>query len=128
MRSTFHPRIEYDSLWIARAVDDERHNSNVWNYHSNLISRKDVLMKAKLTRSETSEYLKRVHGISRSPNTLAKLASIGIDGPKFSVFGRKPMYDPADIDEWVNSKMSKKIRFASELKTEPAPTHEKGRL
>ncbi len=73
-------------------------------------------MKAKLTRSEASEYLKRVHGVSRTPNTMAKMASLGIDGPEYTLFGRKPMYDPDDIDKSVKSKMSKKISVVSELK------------
>ena len=53
-------------------------------------------------------------GISRTPKTLAKLATIG-GGPTFRRMGRVPLYDPDDLDAWVNALLSPPVRSTSEL-------------
>jgi hypothetical protein len=60
---------------------------------------------ALLCRKDASRYLKEVHGIARTPNTLAKLACVG-GGPEFQKFGRHVYYSPAALDRWVSEKLS----------------------
>jgi hypothetical protein len=53
---------------------------------------------------------------------LAKYAVLG-GGPVFQRIGRDPVYTPADLDEWVASKLSGPMRSTSDraaLATEPA--------
>ena len=56
-------------------------------------------------RSAASDYLLQKWGVSCKPATLAKLATVG-GGPRFSHFGRWPMYDLQDLDHWVESRTS----------------------
>lgn len=60
----------------------------------------DKFKKRRLRRVEASEYLSVVHNISRTPKTLAKLASTG-SGPEFEKIGATPFYAPEKIDAWV---------------------------
>jgi len=57
-----------------------------------------------LRRKEASAYLRRKFGLERAPSTLAKLAVIG-GGPPFRRMNRIPLYDPADLDRWVASRL-----------------------
>ncbi|MFZ1416652.1 MAG: DNA-binding protein [Defluviicoccus sp.] len=58
-----------------------------------------------LRRAEAAAYLCAHHGIKYAPSTLAKLACVG-GGPRYSLFGRTPLYRPADLDEWVASRLT----------------------
>jgi hypothetical protein len=86
-----------------------------------------------LRRKAASEYLHEAHGIERAPSTLAKLAVIG-GGPVFQRIGRIPLYAPDDLDAWVASKLSPRMRSTSDTasaevkisdcSTQPAPDGE----
>lgn len=67
-----------------------------------------------LRRGEAAVYITQTHGIPCSPNTLAKLASVG-GGPAFRKASRFPLYSRADLDAWVQGKMSALVRSTSEL-------------
>lgn len=58
----------------------------------------------RLRRKYASRYLMDTHGVSYTPQSLATLASIG-GGPAYILFGRFPMYAPADLDAWVAAKV-----------------------
>jgi hypothetical protein len=66
-----------------------------------------------LRRTPAAEYVRTKWGIPCAPKTLAKLFSIG-GGPLARLAGRIPLYDPADLDEWAASKLSRKVRSSSE--------------
>jgi hypothetical protein len=57
-----------------------------------------------LRRNEASTYLHRKFGLEQAPSTLAKLAVTG-GGPPFRLLNRIPLYTPADLDEWVASRL-----------------------
>jgi len=58
----------------------------------------------RLSRKEAAEYLTNL-GYRVASTTLAKLACVG-GGPLFSSFGRKPLYKPADLLNWAQSRSS----------------------
>ena len=58
-----------------------------------------------LRRNEAAEYLKDRGIPGCAPATLAKLASIG-GGPKFSKFGKWPVYSVGDLDAWIAARLS----------------------
>ena len=66
-----------------------------------------------LRRAEVSAYLKDKHGVTLSPATLNKMASIG-GGPPMRYFGRIPMYAPDDLDAYVNERLTAPVRSTSE--------------
>jgi hypothetical protein len=66
-----------------------------------------------LRRSEASTYLKDKWGVDRAMSTLAKLAVTG-GGPPFQRLGRIPLYAADDLDEWVASKLSGRMRSTSD--------------
>ncbi|MER8859050.1 hypothetical protein NKI09_15510 [Mesorhizobium sp. M0757] len=53
-------------------------------------------------------------GVKRSPNTLAKLRTIG-GGPPFMKFGEEVYYSPAALDVWVEERLSRPVSSTSEL-------------
>lgn len=59
----------------------------------------------RLRRSEASEYINKAWGLSYKANTLAKLATIG-GGPPYELFGRWPVYLEAELDKWVEDRLS----------------------
>ena len=67
-----------------------------------------------LRRKAASKYLHEVHGVVRAPSTLAKYAVIG-GGPVFQRMGRDPVYTPANLDNWVASKLSGPMRSTSDI-------------
>lgn len=69
-----------------------------------------------LRRTEAAEYITSKFGIPCSPKTLAKLASIGSDGPPFRKAGRFPLYSPQGLDEWARAKIGPEIRGTAELR------------
>jgi hypothetical protein len=65
-----------------------------------------------LRRKQAGEYLKARYGYG-SERTLAKLATLG-GGPIFRKLGRIVVYDPADLDSWVLSRMSGPLASTSQ--------------
>ena len=57
-----------------------------------------------LDRKAAAEFLTR-HGYRMSPATLAKYACLG-GSPPYRLFGRKPLYSPADFLSWAQSRTS----------------------
>ena len=64
------------------------------------------LWPTRMRRKLASEYLLAVHGITLSPSTLAKLASIG-GGPYFEYDGRFPLYQPPILDEFAVKRLGR---------------------
>ncbi len=60
-----------------------------------------VYPQKRLTRKESADYLKEKWGITRTPKTLAKLASAGC-GPKYQTDGRDALSLPDWLDEWAS--------------------------
>jgi hypothetical protein len=56
----------------------------------------------RIDTNETSQYLKKHHGLNRSPKTLRN-DRCGGRGPRWLYFGNKPTTTPQDVDEWVSS-------------------------
>ena len=54
-----------------------------------------------LTRPEASDFLLRL-GYRVAPATLAKKACVG-GGPRMTVFGRKVLYEPDALLDWVQA-------------------------
>lgn len=57
-----------------------------------------------LDRNEASAYL-AARGLRVSRNTLQKWATVG-GGPLYRRFGNKAVYLPADLDTWIESKLT----------------------
>jgi len=66
-----------------------------------------------LRRKEASTYLREKFKLERAPSTLAKLAVIG-GGPPFRLLNRVPLYTPADLDQWVASKLGPRMHSTSD--------------
>jgi hypothetical protein len=66
-----------------------------------------------LSRGEASEYLAR-RGFRIAKPTLAKYAVTG-GGPIYRNFGTRVVYDPSDLDAWVEAKLTARRRSTSEL-------------
>jgi len=66
-----------------------------------------------LRRDHAAAYIRDVHGVPCSKNTLAKLATLG-GGPQFRKFGPTPLYSPSDLDAWVKSRLSKRVASTAE--------------
>jgi hypothetical protein len=74
----------------------------------------------RMRRKDASTYLLGKHGISRTPNTLAKYACVG-GGPVFQKDGRIPLYTPEWLDDFAKSVLSPPMRSTADLppKSEP---------
>jgi hypothetical protein len=57
-----------------------------------------------LRRIDAAAYVRRTYGFPCSRQWLAKLAVIG-GGPVFRKAGRFPIYRPADLDAWAQSRI-----------------------
>lgn len=68
-----------------------------------------------LTRTEAAEYI-RGHGLRYSAATLQKLATTG-GGPVYRRFGNRAVYTEADLDAWIEQKLSAPKRSTSEVLT-----------
>jgi hypothetical protein len=68
--------------------------------------------KKRLNRIEAANYCTE-KGYATSPATLATKASRG-GGPVFSYFGARPVYDPEDLDRWIEDNLSDKVRSTAE--------------
>lgn len=78
-----------------------------------MTGRHDQIVRTSLRRWEASRYVEEKHGIPCSIGLLNKLASTG-DGPPFRKVSRYPMYEMAELDEWVQSRTSPPRRSTSE--------------
>jgi hypothetical protein len=67
-----------------------------------------------MRRKSAAEYVRARWGVPCSPNTLAKLATIG-GGPVFRRSGRTPLYTADNLDRWVESKLSRPMRSTSDV-------------
>ena len=68
-----------------------------------------------MRRRQAAEYLRTVCGIPCTEKTLAKLASVG-SGPIYRLFGRIPLYAPADLHAYAQAKISAPVRSTAEYK------------
>jgi len=68
-----------------------------------------------LSRREASQYLLNKYGISRTPRTLAKLATVG-GGPIFRKVRQRVIYDPSALDMFAADITSAPVRTTSELR------------
>lgn len=59
----------------------------------------------RLCRQDLPRYIEETYGLTYSVAWFAKLAVTG-GGPPFVKSGRRPMYDPADVDDWIASRTS----------------------
>jgi Helix-turn-helix domain len=64
-----------------------------------------------LSRSEASDYLIS-RGLRVARQTLAKFAVSG-EGPAYRSFGTRVVYDPADLDAWIETRLTKPRRSTS---------------
>jgi hypothetical protein len=67
----------------------------------------------RLRRTEASQYLLDVHGVSTATATLAKLAVVG-GGPEYELWGRHPYYPTASLDLWAAERLSGPRRSTSD--------------
>lgn len=65
-----------------------------------------------LRRVDAANYVLNTWGIPCSARWLAKLAVTG-GGPVFRKAGRFPMYDPADLDAWAETRIGSPQRSTS---------------
>jgi hypothetical protein len=68
---------------------------------------------ARLRRRNASEYLLEEHGVSLSPATLAKLATIG-GGPSFRKDGPFPIYERSELDAFAAQRLGPLRRSTSD--------------
>ena len=71
-----------------------------------------------LSRPEAADYVKE-RGLPCTKLTLGKLASVG-GGPEYRTFGVRTCYTAADLDAWIESKLSAPRRSASKGATAKA--------
>jgi hypothetical protein len=64
-----------------------------------------------LSRTEASDYLTS-RGFRIAKQTLAKFAVTG-EGPAYRSFGARVVYDPADLDSWSETRLTKPRRSTS---------------
>lgn len=64
-------------------------------------------------RKAAATYLTE-RGFPTSPNTLAKLATIG-GGPVFQKYGNHALYTDANLDAWAEAKLSAPRRSTSDV-------------
>ena len=65
-----------------------------------------------LRRADAAAYITARYGFPCSRQWLAKLAVVG-GGPKFRKAGKYPIYDPADLDQWAQSRIGPVQRSTS---------------
>lgn len=67
-----------------------------------------------MDRREAVQFLKD-RGLITTHGTMQKYASIG-GGPVFRKFGHRVVYFAADLEAWIESRLSPPLRSTSELK------------
>ena len=73
----------------------------------------DVIQR--LRRAAAAIYLLEKHGISRTVNTLAKMAVVG-GGPLIEYDGRIPLYRTDFLDDYARETLSPPVHSTSELR------------
>jgi len=58
-----------------------------------------------LRRADAARYVRERWGAPCSPSWLAKLAVTG-GGPRFRKIGRFPVYTRADLDQWIEGRIT----------------------
>jgi hypothetical protein len=71
-----------------------------------------MLYERRLGRKEAAQFLTD-QGYKTAPATLAKLACIG-GGPPFASFGRRPLYQEADLLAWAQGRTTGPRRSTSD--------------
>jgi hypothetical protein len=71
-----------------------------------------------LSRKETAEFL-RAQGLPIKAGTLECLATRG-GGPPYHRFGRRAVYDPAEVLAWANARVTIAAETASEHRVQEA--------
>jgi len=71
-----------------------------------------------LPRAKVSEFIESEFGISVSPKTLSKLATIG-GGPVYRKFGNRAFYEKHALRDWVHQKLSAPKKSSSNLEVDP---------
>ncbi len=66
-----------------------------------------------LSRKSAAQYI-RDRGIPTEPSTLAKYASVG-GGPVSRKFGRRVLYEPQALNEWIDERLSAPRRSTSDV-------------
>ncbi len=66
-----------------------------------------------LSRPEAAEYV-RAKGLPCTKATLQKLATVG-GGPAYKRFGHRAVYRAADLDTWIESKLTAPLAASSIL-------------
>ncbi len=66
-----------------------------------------------LRRKAASEYLQAKYGFGGG-STLAKLACVSSDGPRYRNAGRAVLYTPDDLDTWALAKIGAPQRSTSD--------------
>ena len=79
-----------------------------------------------LRRRAAAEYLRSRWGIPCSEKTMAKLACVG-GGPVYRLCGKIPLYSPADLDAFAESKIGKPVRSTSEYEAARSSKYEEDR-
>jgi hypothetical protein len=88
---------DQDSTLIADAIEKQGTTASALRY---------------LRRRQAAQYL-RERGIPGTEKSLAKLATLG-GGPTYRLFGRIPLYTPADLDQYIVGKLGKPVCSTSE--------------
>ena len=65
-----------------------------------------------LRREEAARYVREIWGLPCAPRWLAKLAVEG-GGPVYHKAGRFPMYAPADLDAWAETRLGGALNSTS---------------
>jgi hypothetical protein len=58
-----------------------------------------------LSRKSAAQYIMDEWGLPITAGTLTKMASTG-GGPVYQIFGNKAVYEPRNLDEWAQGKLS----------------------
>lgn len=80
----------------------------------------------RMRRAEASDYLMEQHGLSFTPATLAKKASLG-GGPKFRKAGaRVALYDRSELDRWAQEILGPELSSTSDVMQFPTSENSAG--
>ena len=69
----------------------------------------------RLRRDAAAKYITEKTGAPCAPSTLARFASLG-GGPEFQKIGHLPFYTVEDLDAWITSRTSEKVRSTADLR------------
>jgi hypothetical protein len=83
----------------------------------------DIDNERRLTRTEAAAFLSE-RGYRVAYATLNKYATVG-GGPIFESFGRRPLYKPSSLLEWVKSRTTRPRRSTSEPLAPRSPSRDR---